>query len=107
MPDLSTVPTFRSWTKDGHDFRALNPVHLALSEYYMLQGLSLKERVDRVHGLVAEIVSGERRPLPGMLDRIIEIDLEQQANGCPDDHLVDLVALLRTAGARALRPLGD
>jgi hypothetical protein len=42
-----------------------------------------------------------------MLDRILEIDLEQQASGCPDDHLVDLVALLRTAGARALRPLGD
>ena len=53
------------------------------------KALALKERVDRVHSLVAEIVSGERRPLPGMLDRILEIDLEQQASGCPDDHLVD------------------
>jgi hypothetical protein len=107
MPDVSTVPTFRSWTKDGHDFRALNPVHLAVGEYYMLQGLSLKDRVDRIDALVAEIRRGERRPLPGMLDRILEIDREQQASGCPDDHLVDLVTLLRTAGARALRPLGD
>ena len=107
MPDLSTVPTFRSWHKDGIEHTALHPVHLAVSEYYMLQDLNLAERVRRIEGLVADIVNGTRRPLPGMLDRILEIDREQQLNGCPNENLVDLVALLRTAGARALRPLGD
>ena len=107
MPDLSTVPTFRSWHKDGSERTALHPVHLAVSEYYMLQDLNLAERVQRIDGLVADIVNGARRPLPGMLDRILEIDCEQQLRGCPNENLIDLVALLRTAGARALRPLGD
>jgi hypothetical protein len=53
------------------------------------------------------ITEVRRRLLPGMLDRILEIDREQQGSGCPDESIADFVALLRTAGARALRPPGE
>jgi hypothetical protein len=107
VPESPQLPTFRTWTNDGEEFRDLHPLHLAVSEYYALQDLDLRDRVERVNRLIAEIGGGERRPLPGMLDRMLEIDRGQQAKGCPDEKLVALADVLRTAGGRALRPLGD
>lgn len=94
--DTQMLEPFREWTTpDGEYWGALHPLFMAVAEYYLLGDDRMDRRFKRTVRLVNEIASGERRPLPGMLDCMLEIDRVQQENGCLDENLGSLAALLR------------
>jgi hypothetical protein len=89
------IPFFREWSgPDGEKWAAIHPLYMAVTEYYMLADSRFDHRLKRISRLLGEMASGERRPLPGMIDRMLEIDREQRENGCPDERLARLAQLL-------------
>lgn len=95
-PRPEPLGPLRSWTNpdDGEEWVAIHPLYRAVLEHYQPAGRGLG-RLQRVDRLLAEIARGERRPPRRMLDRVLEIDREQQANGCPNENLAGLVELLQ------------
>jgi hypothetical protein len=89
----------RHWKRaDGETLFAVHPLYVAMEEHYAPD--EPLDAVEVVHQKLCEIARGERRLPKEVGDRIIEIDREHQADGCPDENIAGLVALMEKAGAR-------
>jgi hypothetical protein len=90
----------REWKRaDGETLYALHPLYIAMWEHYS-QDSSLDPAAKLIGQRLGEIARGERRLPEGIAERIIEIDREQQASGCPDENIAGLVAALEGVNAR-------
>lgn len=89
------VGPLRVWDgPDGEELIALHPLYAALGEHYAPEksGLAAVRVVNRV---LVEIRDGDRRLPDAIAETTLAYDTLQQANGCPDENIADLVELLR------------
>ena len=73
----------------------MHPLYAALSEAWLPKSVRGAKAMKMLSRLLREIVSGERRFPDALAERVLELDAEQRANGCPDENLGNLIELLR------------
>lgn len=85
----------REWTgPDGEEWVGLHPLVQALAEFYTPSEHGLGEFA-KASARLKEITRGERRLPDVVASRMLEIDREQQANGCPNENIAGLIVLLQ------------
>jgi hypothetical protein len=90
----------REWRRaDGAELVAMHPLYAVMWEHYAPE-LEFDSAAKVVGRRLREIVRGERRLPEAVAGEVVELDREQRENGCPDENIAGLVALLREGGAR-------
>ena len=98
-----SLDPIREWTAaDGEEWVAMHPLYAVLSEAWLPKGVRGAKAMKMLSRLLREVLRGERRFGDVLAIRMLEIDAEQRANGCPDENLGNLIELLRERhGSRA------
>jgi len=82
----------REWTDAaGEEWVAMHPLYAAIFETWVPKSVRGAEAMRMLSRLVQEIVRGERRFPDSLAERVLELDAEQRANGCPNYNLGNLL----------------
>ena len=73
----------------------MHPMYAALSEAWVPASMRGVEAMKMLARLLLEVLSGQRHFPDAVAERMLELDAEQRANGCPDENLGNLIELLR------------
>jgi hypothetical protein len=79
----SSFDPIREWTVDGEEWCSLHPLIHAMREFGLIR--AGRDGLHDTSRRLLEFRSGERRISGALVTRTLEIDAEQQRNGCPDD----------------------
>lgn len=99
------VLCLREWQgEDGEAMYGIHPFFAVLCEQPGVSGKKGQEGMDALRRFEQEIRSGERRFTDAMVERMLEIDAEQRAEGAPDEAIDNLAAFLQGRPQLRLSP---
>lgn len=110
-PQPKPIDVLRKWDGPGGETWAVHPLFLAMREAFFpgrakwsvgddwLPAGRPSDWIATLHRLLDEVARGERRFSKELGARVLAIDEEQRASGCPDENLPQLVELLEGASS--------